>query len=113
MAVTINYRYPVTGIVAPTALQAKDTVSAAIIATANGDTDVVITHNFGLSVADLAYGWPIVEITSMLQAAGAASGWVCRARATNTVTVTKSGGAGGNANEQVMVTIKRPHSIGL
>ena len=112
MAVTVNYRYPVTGIVAPTALQSKSTVVAAIIATLNGDTDAVITHNFGLSAAELALGWPEVIITPMQQAIGAASGWACTAYAADTVTVTKSGAAGGDAAEQVMVVVRRPHSIG-
>ena len=113
MAVTINYRWPVTGVVAPTALQAKDTVSAAVIADADADTTATIVHNMGLSAAELALGSPLVIATGMNQAVCALSGWACTARNANNVVMTKGIGAGsGDAAEQLMVVVHRPHSIG-
>lgn len=113
MAVTVTYEYPVAGLVPPTAVvQAKNMVVANIIATANGDTDAVVTHNLNLSAADLASGKPMVTL-ERIDAAARASLWVITALAADTVTVTKSGAAGGAVPAQLRVTVRRPHSIGM
>lgn len=115
MATTVGYLSPVTGAAAPTALQAQtQLVRATVIATADGDTDVVITHNLGLSAAELALGRPDVILNPGFAepAAARVSGWVVTALAANTVTVTKgTGGGSGAAGIQLHVTILRPHSI--
>lgn len=116
MAVTINYEYPIVVAVppgvAPTALQVHDSVIAAVIATANGDTDAVITHNFGLVAAQLAAGQPEI-ILIPLQPVAIVASWVVSAVAANTITVTKLGvGGTSDAAVQLRVHIKRPHSIG-
>jgi uncharacterized heparinase superfamily protein len=115
MAVTVGYLSPVTGAVAPTALQAQSQlVRATVIATADGDTDAVITHNLGLSAAELALGRPDVILTSGYAEAAAArlSDWVVTALAANTVTVTKTtAGGSGAAGIQLHVTVLRPHSL--
>jgi hypothetical protein len=120
MAVTVNYEYPIVVAVppgvAPTALQVHDSVIAAVIATANGDTDAVITHNFGLTGpgvgSQLNAGQPEVLLIPLLPVAIVAS-WIVSARAANTITVTKLGvGGTSDAAVQLRVHIKRPHSIG-
>ena len=111
MAVTVTYEWPVAGIVAPTALQAEDLVTANVLADNNADTDAIIVHNIGLSVAELAAGLPIV-ILEPLRASAQASLWYVSARDANTVTVTKAGGVGGDAAAaQLRVHVRRPHTI--
>lgn len=113
-AVTIAYKYPVTAAPAtpPTASQMKNynTVRAQVIADANGDTDVPIIHNMGLTAAELALAQPEVILVP-LDIAFYASIWKVAYTDGDTVTITKSGAAGGTAGAQVGVIIKRPHSI--
>ncbi len=114
MAVTVTYTYPVAGTTAPTALQASNAnaVVADVVATADADTTAVVTHNFGLTAAQLANGFPLVnEVPTLSQALTAMSGWVNSANAANTSTFTKLASVGsGNASAQLRVTIQRPFS---
>lgn len=111
MAVTVTYEWPVAGLVAPTALQAEDLVTANVLADNNADADAVITHNIGLSVAELNAGFPVV-ILEPLRASAQTSLWYVRLKAANTVTVTKAAGTGGDAaGPQLRVHIRRPHTI--
>lgn len=110
MAVTVTYSWPVAGVVAPTALQTEDLVVADVIADNNADTDAVITHNIGLSAAELVAGFPIVALEPMI-AAAQASLWYVSAKAANTVTVTKAAGVGGDPAAQLRVHVRRPHTI--
>jgi hypothetical protein len=92
-----------------------DQATANIIATADGDTDVVITHNMALAAADLAAGRPIVTLMPGQAEAAASrlSAWVITNIAANTVTVTKTAAGGsGAAGIQLRVDIRRPHTIG-
>ncbi len=115
MAVTITYEYPVAGgVTPPTALQALvSMVSALVTATADGDIAATITHNFAISVADLAFGWPIVIVEMMLPAGWLSTPHVLEAgKTTNAVAVTMSAaGSSGDANPQFRVTVQRPHSL--
>lgn len=115
MAFTVTYAYPVAGVTAPTAAQMlnANTVRANIIASADGDTVATVTHNMGLSVAELAAGQPEVYLTGTLsQALTALSGWTVTTKTTNAITLTKLTSTGsGNASPQLDVVIKRPHSI--
>lgn len=115
MPVTVTYLSPVAGTVAPTALQASNCqqIVADIVATADADTTATVTHNFGLSAADLAAGDPRITLTPLLsQALTALSGWAVTTIATNSLTLTKLTSVGsGNANAQLRVSVQRPHSI--
>lgn len=115
MAVTIGYLSPVTGASAPTAAQAKaQRVKASVIASADGDTDAVITHNLGLSAAELTAGSPdiLLEPGIAEPAACRLSNWMVTAFDANTCTVTKTtAGGSGAAGIQLKVIIQRPHSL--
>jgi len=115
MAVTVTYLHPVAGVTAPTALQSLNTQSvvADVVATADADTTATITHNFGLSAAELNSGSPVIDFIPLIsQALTALSGWAVTAIATNSITLTKLTSTGsGNASAQLRVTIMRPHSI--
>lgn len=112
MAVTTTYTYPVAGATPPTAAEAATRVSAGVIASIDADTTATVTHNFGLSVAELAEGAPLVAITPLLQAEALLSGWAVTAKATDSITLTKSVTVGsGAAGTQIQVEVLRPHSI--
>lgn len=108
MAGTAVYEYPVAGGVAPTALQTKETVVATLLSDGLIG-DGIITHNMGLSAADLAAGRPVINLERY--AAGAlAAQWIVTAFDANTVTCTQL--AAGGATNTIRVTIRRPHTIG-
>jgi hypothetical protein len=110
MAVTVTYTYPVAGLVPPTALQTHDLVMATVIADADADTTATIIHNMGMPATAV----PIVEITPLLTMAFISGWYVDAAASTADQTVlTKGIGAGsGDAGAQIIVSIRRPHSIG-
>lgn len=112
MAVTVTYEHPVAGLVAPTAFQAKGIVNATIIKGANADIAATITHNMGLSAAELAAGFPKVTITPIEQVTAVLADWTVAARGANDITLAATAAVGsGSANPQVRVIIERPHSI--
>lgn len=114
-AVTVTYEYPVAGTTAPTAgNQTKDLVVANVIATADADVTAVITHNLGLSAAELAAGMPRVTVMLLIsQALTALAAWTVTTIAANSITLTKLASTGsGNAGAQIRVHIERPHTIG-
>jgi len=113
MAVTVTYTYPVAGTTPPVAAQAanENAIVGTVTATLDADTTAVITHNWGLSAAQLAAGQPFVRLVGT-GATEILSGWYVSAVATNTVTLTKATTAGsGAAGAQLTFTIDRPHSI--
>lgn len=118
MAVTINYMNPVTGAGTPPVITGSlpqwDSVTAQIIATADGDTVATVTHNLALTAADLTAGRPDISVTQLIsQALTALSAWAVTTIAANSIVLTKLTSTGsGNASPQVQVTVKRPHSIG-
>ena len=114
MAVAVTYEWPVAGGTPPTALQANDKVVAVVEATADGDILADITHNLGISAADLTAGFPEVLIEQMLP-----EGWVstphtlAAGKLTNSLAITMSNAGGsGVGGDQFRVTISRPHTIG-
>jgi len=113
MAVTVTYEYPVAGVVAPTALQARVAAcNATVVATADADTTATIQHNMGLSVAQLAQGFPNVEMTILLQVVAKKADWTISSRTADTVVLTKTAAVGsGSASAQLRVSVARPHSI--
>lgn len=114
MAVTVTYKVPA-GTVAPTAQQAfgHSRLVATVIATADADTTITITHNWGLTAAELAAGQPDVSI-ALLTAAGVLSAPTVTTYGTNTVVLTKSTAVGsGAAPAQIQVVLTRPFSTTL
>ena len=100
----------------PTAAQAANINSQAfsVIASADGDTDVVITHNWGLTAAQIALlqPWPRLFGLQGAAASFALSNWTVKAWAANTITLTKTtAGGSGNAAAQLGGVLERPHSI--
>lgn len=84
----------------------NQTYIADIIATADGDTTATITHGLVGTPQD-------IQITPLLQAPAAASGWAATTINSTQVVLTKGTGAGsGNAGAQVRVIVRVPHSIG-
>jgi hypothetical protein len=122
MAATIVYEHPVAGGVAPTALQAKEQVTFTINDVVTADTAITVTHNMGMTTADLAAGLPIV-VLQPLRASARAAQWIIGSAAlpgatgktANTIDLTKVNGLGsdsGTAVAQIRVHLIRPHSIG-
>jgi len=107
-AVTISYLYPFTS--APTAAQMQNqpfnTVTATVSATAAGDTSAVITHNFGLSAAEITQGFPFPLIIG--QSDETTSPWYESSENPNFTVIQKNTLGTGPA---VKVAIVRPHSI--
>jgi hypothetical protein len=104
---TINYKYPVSASIAPTAQQVYGL--GVVTAQVNfGDTDIsaVVTHNFGLSANELADLFPIVIIDPT--SGGTVFPQFTFTKATNAVTMNKAStsGTGGTFD----VTILRPHT---
>ena len=80
------------------------------MSSADGDTTAVITHNLGLTAAQLAAYQPFVRLTALLSMFYL-SAWTIAYTDGNTITLTKSTtGGSGNAGIQVVVTIERPYS---
>jgi hypothetical protein len=67
MSVTVTYKAPYT--TAPTKVQQhyhpKSLVIATVAAGASSDALAIITHDFGLSAAELALDYPVVTITPL------------------------------------------------
>lgn len=118
MAVTVTYQYPVAGTTAPTAAQMGGSVNpilskvrATVIAAVDADTTATITHNMGLSAADLAAGRCEVKITPLVQTTAALSLWAVTSVTANTIVLTKATTAGsGGAAAQIQVVVDRPQS---
>jgi len=105
----VNYLHPVTGTTAPTAEQTKDMVVAAIDATTSPNTAVVV-HNMGLTTAQIAMGWPIVSIEPAAVNARTAS-WIVTLQSANQLTLVQLSAAGSTVSS-IILTIRRPHTIG-
>jgi hypothetical protein len=110
MAYTVTYLWPIAGLVAPTATQVQghNQVSADVNKGASGDTTVTITHNFGTSVADLASGFPDIQLEPTALAYYTALPFIS-SRTTNTVVVTCATG-GGTTGDIFRIRIKKPFS---
>lgn len=110
MAVTVTYEYPVAGITAPTANQVAriNQVVASVVKTADGDASAVVTHSLALSAAQLAQGFPEVELEPVLGNFYTTQPFIA-AKATNSVTITLgTGGGSGNASAQIRARVRRP-----
>jgi hypothetical protein len=107
MPVTIAYEYPVAGATPPTAAQSKNkNFVSAVVTNDNATTSFTITHNWNISAADQAAGFPIPRIQSLSNAAFAANVFVASQTA-NSVTFTCVAFNG----PLVRVRIERPFSM--
>ena len=105
---SVSYLHPPTGLVAPTALQTKERVVAQIsTVTAAGAIQVVT--NFGLTAAQIAAGQPVVELTPLLPEYYV-NRPIASAQSANGTTITVLSGS--STLTGVLVTIRRPHTIG-
>ena len=105
---TVAYQNPVTGAAAPTAAQAllSNTITASVVF-GDADTTATITHNFGLSAAQLALGFPIVSFN--LSTTGTLAVNYSVTPASNTVVIAKASTATGSGST-LQVSIARPFS---
>lgn len=102
-----NYKYPVTGTVAPTVAQASQAVAlTAQVTLVDADTGAVITHNWQL--ANAALQLPLPSLTFQVFGTAAPNLTVTRTDS-STVTIAKAGTAGTGC--AVEVTLQRPHTI--
>lgn len=107
--VTVTYAYPVSGTTPPTSAQAVNSnLLTATVNAADGDTTWTITHNWGLSAAQLANLWPLVHV--YVQVSGTAGPLITAALTnSNVVTFGKSSSAGTGGT--YVVELQRPHSL--
>jgi hypothetical protein len=105
---TVTYQNPVAGVTAPTAAQAlnSNTITASVNF-ADADTTATITHNFGLSTAQLALGFPIVSMVQTTSGTLAVNYSVTLAA--NTVVIAKASTATGSGSV-FNVAVARPFS---
>jgi len=108
-----QYLYPVAGTVPPTSVQsaAVNMINAAVNF-ADADTTFTVTHNLGMSTADIASGFPTIILDQLTGGVSTTTGPpIYTVTSTpNTTTITKSTAAtlsGGT----VLAAIARPHSI--
>lgn len=95
MAAVITYAYPVSGTVAPTAIQSSvvNTVTATV-AFADADTTATVTHNFGFTTYAIGRLYPFVILDKIGD--GTAPGFTVISKTSNTVVITKESTAVGS-----------------
>lgn len=106
---TVTYEAPVSGTVAPTAAQSKNKNTVSAVVTGDGvvtSTSIVITHNWGLTAAQLAQGFPQVVVENLL-VGGQAGNPIVAAKAANSVTLTVVAFTGA----ALRVRLQRPMSL--
>lgn len=109
MANAISWLNPATAAVDPTAAQVAQlsTVTADLTIDGTGTT-FTINHNLALSAADLAAGWPTVQLLAeSLHASDGTGAARVTSFTTNTVVVTFITGVA----QTLRVTIARPHTL--
>jgi hypothetical protein len=108
MAVTVTYQLPVSGTTPPTAAQVAAAVNATV-AWADADTTALVTHNFGLSNAEITALFPLVDISIDSSSAGTVNGVITTARTSNVLTLAKASAAGSGGT--FIVQLLRSHSL--
>lgn len=107
--VTVTYKAPYT--TAPTLVQQHYKPSNLVIATVSSnsaaDTQAIVTHDFGLSAAELLLDYPLVQLTP-LDGNEITSPWFEVSQASDYTVLGKGTTAAGGA---VKVAIQRPASI--
>jgi hypothetical protein len=108
VGITVTYTYPVAGATAPTAAQARNrSMITGTIIMADGDTQVAVTHNWGLSAAELTDRFP--WSTWNYVTPGTSPALVSWSRTSNVITFQKASGTGTGGTYEF--TLERPHSI--
>lgn len=103
---TVTYENPVAGTTAPTASESRGHQSLTCTVTGDGAaTSFVITHNWGLTAAQLAKGFPFV-IKDQILAAGYTAAAITGARTANDVTFANTAFTGAG----LRITLLRPWS---
>src|SRR5882672_34341 len=100
--VVVTYKYPVSGLTAPTAAQVYGLgVVTATVFMLDTDLTATVTHNFGLSAAELAdlFSVPIVNASSGVSVF---PGFTI-ARTANTVVLTKPSAVGSGGTFEVVI----------
>ena len=105
---TVTYQNPVAGTTAPTVAQALLTnLITASVAMADADTTATVVHQFGLSAAQLAAGFPIVTF-NFSTAGTLAVNYSVTVGATNVVIAKASTATGSGSTLEV--SVMRPWS---
>jgi hypothetical protein len=109
MANTLNWTWPATAAVDPTAAQVVNQNSVAVVVTLDGTgTTITLNHNLGISAADLLLGFPTVVITPAgLTAANGTSAARVTSVTANTVVLTFITAVAAVYN----IVIERPHTL--
>lgn len=107
MANTINWLNPATGAVSPTAAQVAAQNEVIVDLTTDGAlTSQVLTHNMGISAADIALGRPNISVQPSSALANTTLAYFVSAIAANTITLTFAAVAA-----TIRVKISRPHTL--
>jgi hypothetical protein len=117
MAVTVTYYIRGGGVTingsttAPTAAQASlvQKQSAVVVFGVTADAQARFTHNWGLDISAPGFFEPEVLINQISDNTGAPSLTIDWASGTNVMLINKSAS---NAPTTIVVTLRRPHSIG-
>ena len=106
MANTVTYENPISGVTAPTAIQDDTHQQLSAVITGDGATlTFTVTHNWGISAADLTLGYPEVEYEYLL-AAGYTAAALITSKTTNAVAFSNTAFTGAG----LRVRLKRPWS---
>jgi len=101
---TVTYEWPVAGTTAPTATQSRTHQTVSAIITGDGAaTTFTVTHNWGLSTAELAAGFPWVNDEQLL-AAGYTAAQLITSKTTNAVAFSNTAFTGAG----LRITLFRP-----
>jgi Fe-S cluster assembly scaffold protein SufB len=99
---SVAYETPVTGATAPTATQDRTHQSLSAVVTGDGAaTTFTITHNWGLSAAELTASWPFVEYEYLL-AAGYTAAALISSKTANAVAFTCTAFTGAGLRVRLM-----------
>lgn len=114
--VVVTYAFPVSGVTAPTAVQASQVpTQTAQVFFADTDTQAVVTHNWGLPASFPGFLFPECIMTKSLGGgsdSSFATGFTFGLTNTNSITINKLSigtGSGGTYN----LVLRKPHSVGL
>jgi hypothetical protein len=113
MAVTITYEYPVAtaGTVPPTVLQSLGAnMVNALVNWLDADTTTLLTHNFGMSTADLTSLFPVVVINNVVGVTTTVAP-VITVGLTNSNAVTIGKGTIVGTQGTLSVNVFRPHTM--
>ena len=104
----VTYLWPATALVAPAAAVVKDRVVASV-STVTAAGAIQIVTNMGVTAAQLLAGQPIVEINPILPEA-IVNQAIVSGKTANGVTITVL--SGNSTLSAIVVTVRRPHTIG-